>query len=70
MIGGERSDVDDAAVLPGAHILQREVGQFEKGKISVVPGLENRVASVAGRLIPRSILTGVLRPLVERAAMR
>lgn len=43
---------------------------FEKGKTSVVPGMENRAASIAGRLVPRWILTGVLRPLVERAAMR
>lgn len=43
---------------------------LEKGALSVVPGLENRLSAVAGRLAPRRLLTTVLGRLVERRAGR
>lgn len=39
---------------------------LEKGRISVVPGLENRIASIAGRLTPRHLLTTVVGPIIKR----
>lgn len=53
-----------------AEVVAAGLRAFEKGRISVVPGMENRLASIAGRLVPRRLLIGVLRPIVERAAMR
>jgi len=54
---GERSP--EAVVAAGLSAL-------EEGKISIVPGLENRLASFAGRVAPRSLLTGALRSIVRR----
>ena len=39
---------------------------LEKGRISVVPGLENRLSTLAGRLAPRALLTRVVAPIIER----
>jgi short-subunit dehydrogenase len=43
---------------------------FEKGKSYVVPGMENHLASVLVRLLPRSAVTRALKGLVQRRAAR
>jgi len=43
---------------------------LEKGSISVVPGFENQVKTLAGRLAPRALLTRMLGAFVERRSRR
>ncbi|HEX6925316.1 MAG TPA: SDR family oxidoreductase [Longimicrobiaceae bacterium] len=57
-------------VLEPEAVVRSALAALERGKISVVPGLENRLASVAGRLVPRTLLTGVLGPIIERRSQR
>lgn len=43
---------------------------LEEGSMIVVPGIENRLAALAGRLAPRSLLTRVVGPIIRRRAGR
>lgn len=43
---------------------------LEKGALSVVPGLENKLSTLAGRIVPRRVLTGVLGRIIERRVER
>jgi uncharacterized protein len=51
-------------------VVEAALRGLEEGKISVIPGMENRLSTLAGRLVPRRILTGVLGPIIERRARR
>lgn len=47
-------------------VVAAALAALEDGRISVVPGFENRLASWSGRLIPRTLLTPFLRRAVQR----
>jgi uncharacterized protein len=51
-------------------VVEAALRGLEEGKISMVPGIQNKLSTFAGRLVPRSLLTGVLGPIIERRAQR
>jgi uncharacterized protein len=51
-----------------AQVVDAGLRALERGRTSVVPGVENHLASWVARLIPRPVLLGVLRPMVRRRA--
>lgn len=53
-----------------AEVVGEALRALEQGKSSVVPGLENHLATWVVRLVPRSVVTRAAKHLVHRAARR
>ena len=69
-VAGTGDPSDSFGVRDPAAVVSAGLHALEKGKISVVPGMENRIAALAGRLAPRRLLTGVVGPMVKKRAAR
>ena len=69
-VAGTGDPSESFGVRDPATVVAAGLDALEKGKISTIPGMENRMAALAGRLAPRRLLTVVVGPLVKRRASR
>lgn len=65
-IAGTGTPNGSFGVLSPEAVVAAALAALEGGRISVVPGFGNRLASWGGRLIPRTLLTRFLRRAVQR----
>jgi short-subunit dehydrogenase len=69
-IAGTGSPEGSFGVRSPESVVAAALEALEAGRPSVVPGLPNRLASWAGRVVPRSLLTRVVQRAVEARARR
>jgi hypothetical protein len=69
-IAGTGTPDGSFGVRPPEAVVAAALEALEAGRPSVVPGLPNRLASWAGRIVPTSILTRVVQRAVEARARR
>jgi uncharacterized protein len=69
-IAGTGTPHGSPGVLAPAEVVAAGLRALEENRSAIVPGLQNRVASWAGRLAPRSLLTRVLARAVEARSKR
>jgi short-subunit dehydrogenase len=69
-VAGTGAPQGSPGVLEPAEVVAAGLRALEDNRIAVIPGLPNRVASWAGRLAPRSLLTRVLARAVEARSRR
>lgn len=67
-VAGTGSTEGAFGVRTPEQVVDAALAALERGRHTVVPGLENHLASWLTRLLPRSLLTRGLRRLVRRAA--